>query len=371
MKKNFKVFFLICIVAAFFLQSACSKKNTSKSNAGKKVVKTPAENDEYLLDPKDFPEEVLLKQYSYPYRWNKVEGEKVRFKEIWGYVLANRLNEWDRETPLTDIGLFAVEVDCYGNLERAPSRSLIKNFDGRVHLVAVCQSTSLTHFVIDARFGKRDRLVRDLLAASKDFDGLQIDYELVPKLDGEDFAEFLRLLKKGLGSKQLTVCVHARTKKLQSDVEDYERLAKICDKVMIMAYDEHWATSAPGSPASMDWCKRIGEYALSILPPEKYIIGVPFYGRSWITEGDKPAGAWQFNGSNRRLSENQVKRIGRKDGIPYFETEMTVKIIQYYEDATSLVQRCRMYQSQGFPNVAFWRMGQEDAAFWNWIEVDK
>ena len=370
MKKNFKVFFLICIVAAFFLQSACSKKNVKKER-GKKNVEMPAGDDKYFLNPKDYPEKVLLEQYTHPYRWNKIEGEKVRFKEIWGYVLAERLNEWDRDTPLTDIGLFAVEVDCYGNLERAPSRSLIKNFNGRVHLVAVCQSRSLTHFVIDARFGKRDRLVRDLISASKDFDGLQIDYELVPKLDGEDFAEFLRLLKKGLGSKQLTVCVHARTKKLQDDVEDYERLAKICDKVMIMAYDEHWATSAPGSPASMDWCKRIGEYALSILPQEKYIIGVPFYGRSWITEGDRPAGAWQFNGSNRRLSENKVERIKRKDGIPYFEFETTVKVIQYYEDATSLVHRCRMYQSQGFSNVAFWRMGQEDAAFWDWIEIEE
>lgn len=363
MKKKFKVFLLIFIVAVFFLQSACSKKKAKKEIAGRS-----AEYDDTFLDPKDFPEEVLLEQYSHPYRWNKIQGDKVRFKEIWGYVLADHLGDWERDAPLTDIGLFAVEVDCYGNLERAPSRSMIKNFNGRVHLVAVCQSRALTHFVLDARFGKRDRLVRDLISASKDFDGLQIDYELVPKLDGEDFAEFLSLLKRGLGSKQLTVCVHARTRKLQDDVEDYERLAGICDKVMIMAYDEHWATSAPGSPASMDWCKRIGEYALSILPQEKYIIGVPFYGRSWIIDGDRPAGAWAFNGSNRRLFENSVERIRRKDGIPYFEFEAKVKIIQYYEDATSLVQRCQMYQSQGFSNIAFWRMGQEDAEFWNWIE---
>ena len=364
MKKKIKIFLLIFIVAVFFLQSACSKKKVKKSVA----VEPPTLEEDEIFREKDFPDAIMRNGYTHPYRWNKVEGDKVQFKEIWGYVLAERVGDWERVAPLTDVGLFAVEVDCYGNLERAPSRTLIKNFNGRVHLVAVCQSRSLTHFVLDARFGKRDRLVKDLISASKDFDGLQIDYELVPKLDGEDFAEFLRLLKKGLGKKQLTVCVHARTKKLQDDVEDYERLAGICDKVMIMAYDEHWATSAPGSPASMDWCKRIGEYALSILPQEKYIIGVPFYGRSWITEGDHPASAWAFNGSNRRISENRVEEIKRKDGVPYFEFETKVKIIQYYEDATSLVQRCRMYQEQGFCNVAFWRMGQEDVAFWDWIE---
>ena len=367
MKRKFKIFLATFFLATFFLQSACSKKDAKTTSA----AEPPASPEVETFDEKNFPEATMRKGYTHPYRWNTPEGEKVRFKEIWGYVLADRVNDWNREAALTDIGLFAVEVDIYGNLTRAPSRSLIKNFNGRVHLVAVCQSQSLTHFVLDARFGKRDRLVNALIAASKDFDGLQIDYELVPKLDGEDFAEFLRLLKKGLGSKQLTVCVHARTKKLKSDVEDYERLANICDKVMIMAYDEHWATSAPGSPASMEWCRRVGEYALSILPPEKYIIGVPFYGRSWEITNDRTAGAWAFNGSSRRLIENGVEQLKRENGVPYFEFEKTVKVIQYFEDATSLLQRCRMYQSQGFSNIAFWRMGQEDVAFWDWIETDK
>lgn len=362
MKKNFKIICLICFIAIFFLQGgACSKSN-------KKTA--PKENIE-IYNATDFPNAVKPKGYTHSYRWNKIEGEKVQFDEIWGYVLANRLGDWDRKAPLTDIGLFAVEVDCYGNLEKAPSRKLIKNFKGRVHLVAVCQSRSLTHFVIDPRFGKRDKLVKNLIEASKDFDGLQIDYELVPNLDYKDFAEFLELLKKGLGKKQLTVCVPARTKTLTNDVYDYATLAQICDKVMIMAYDEHWSTSAPGPIASMDWCRRIGEYAVSILPPKKYIMGIPFYGRSWVTSGDRTAGAWAFNGSNRRLDQNDVQTLKRKDGIPYFETEITVKVVQYYDDATSLVQRCRMYIEQGFDNIAFWRMGQEDCVFWDWIEAKK
>ncbi len=322
--------------------------------------------EDIVLEAKDYPDEVTLEGYSHPYRWNKIEGGKVQFKEIWGYVLAARLEEWDKKAPLTDIGLFSVDIDCYGKLEKAPPRYIIKDFDGRVHLVATCSSKSLSHFVLDPKYGVRVQLIKDLIKATEGFDGLQIDYELVPKEDSENFADFLRILKKKLGEKTLTVCVPARVKSFEGDVYDYKRLSEICDKVMIMAYDEHWSTSGPGSVASVHWCKRIQDYALNILPPEKYIIGAPFYGRSWA---EKPvAQAWYFNGANRIMNENGVNRINRKDGIPYFEYEAKVKVTLWYDDATSLVQRARMYRTAGFTNIAFWRMGQEDAEFWNWIE---
>lgn len=319
-----------------------------------------------LLPANELPDEVMIDGYSHPYRWNKIEGDKVRFKEIWGYVVTSRLRDYEKDTPLTDIGLFGVDIDCYGQLEKVPSRSLVSDFKGRVHLVATCSSQALSHFVLDPKYGVRAQLIKDLVAATEPFDGLQIDYELVPKKDAENFAEFLHALKKRLGRKMLTVCVPARLRSFEGDVYDYKRLSGICDRVMIMAYDEHWSTSAPGSVASRDWCRRIQEYALSVVPAKNYIIGIPFYGRSWV---EKPvAQAWYFNGANRIMHENNVQKLERENGVPHFKYEARVNVELWYDDATSLVARCRSYRDAGFENVAFWRMGMEDAAFWNWIE---
>ena len=48
-----------------------------------------------------------------------------------------------------------------------------------------------------------------------------------------------------------------------------------------MAYDEHWSSSTPGPVASLPWCERVGAYAISTIPVEKLVMGVPFYGRAW------------------------------------------------------------------------------------------
>ena len=46
------------------------------------------------------------------------------------------------------------------------------------------------------------------------------------------------------------------------------------DKIIVMAYDEHWATSAPGAIASLSWCKKIADYASSVIPKEKLVIAI-------------------------------------------------------------------------------------------------
>ena len=272
----------------------------------------PAQDGLEVFNEKDFPVEVELENYTHPYRWNKLDGEKVQFKEIWGYLVTNRLKDFDKSAPLTDLALFGVDIDCYGKLEFAPRRNLAAGFNGRVHLVAVCNSMSTTHFVLDPKYGLRSQLIKDLVSAAISFDGLQIDYELVPQKDGDHFLEFLRELKRKLNGKQLTV-----------------------------------------------------DYALSVLPANKYIIGVPFYGRSWTDRSLSQA--WYFNGANRIMHENEVKQLKRKEGVPHFEYETKTKVTLWFDDATSLLQRARMYKDYGFDKIAFWRLGMEDAAFWEWI----
>lgn len=310
---------------------------------------------------------MMYPTYTFPYKWNsEIKGEPVLFDEVWGYVMISRLKDYDDTTPLTDVGLFAAEINSYGELVNVPKRSAVgKNFKGRVHLVTICESTSLSHFCVDPKYGVRSKIIKGLLEAVEEFDGLQVDWELVPERDADNYYTFLKELKRGLGKKPLTVCVHARTKTLQKDPEDYKRIGKVADRIMIMAYDEHWSSSAPGSIASMDWCEKIVDYAKTIWPENKYIIGLPFYGRIW---GDKSVKqAFAFNGMNRMAHENDVVSIERERGVPHYKYTVSVNVEGWYEDAHSIVERARMYKSKGINCIAFWRMGQEDEAVWDWI----
>lgn len=314
---------------------------------------------------------VMYPEYSHPYKWNAdIKGDPVLFDEVWGYVMISRLKDYDDTTPLTDIGLFAAEVNCYGELTNVPKRSCVgPNFKGRVHLVTICESTSLSHFCLDPDYKARDKIIKGLLEASEEFDGLQVDWELVPKKDAENFLSFLKELKKGLGKKPLTVCVPARVKTLKNDVYNYEKIGKIADRIMIMAYDEHWTKGPAGSIASYDWCEKIAEYAKTVWNTKKYIIGLPFYGRTWASEPVQQA--WAFNGMNRLAHEHDVVKIEREKGVPHYTYTTEVTVTGWYEDAYSNVERSRMYKSKGYNCIAFWRMGQEDCAVWEWIGNNK
>ena len=69
---------------------------------------------------------VMLPGYTYPYKWNsEISGDPVLFEEVWGYVMISRLKDYDDETPLTDVGLFAAEVNSYGELTNVPKRSAV------------------------------------------------------------------------------------------------------------------------------------------------------------------------------------------------------------------------------------------------------
>jgi spore germination protein YaaH len=291
------------------------------------------------------------------------------FSEIWAYVVTGRETALTRGLPITDIGYFSADVDAYGQLVDIPNRRNLPAFPGRVHLVVKCDGRALTHFVLMPGSAERRALIAGLLSASKDYDGLQVDLEYVPQRDGGPFFTFLEELRAGLGNKMFTIALPARNRKIANDVYDYEKIAPLVDRILVMAYDEHWSTSAPGPIASLAWCGRVANYSLSVIGREKLIMGLPFYGRAWGRVN--PSRALIYTGVENVISENNVTEIRRENGIPTFDYQVTVPVKVYYEDEYSLSARMEMYRSMNIANIGFWRLGQETPAVWKLLRLTK
>ena len=136
-----------------------------------------------------------------------------------------------------------------------------------------------------------------------------------------------------------------------------------------MAYDEHWSTSAPGPIASVDWCKKILEYAQTASPTKKLVMGIPFYGRLWADQATE--GAYYFSRLNRMMVAAGVEEITYENDIPKVSYTTQVDVSGYFNDAYSDVNLLRIYEQAGVQKIGFWRVGQEDPEFWNWLEVKK
>lgn len=304
---------------------------------------------------------------AYPQRIPK--DKPIEFTETWGYVMSDRMEEFNSSMPITDLCHFAVSIDCYGELDTIPDITKIpEDFKGRKHLVAICESRSLAHFVLDPKYGVNKKIIDDLVNAAKDYDGLQIDFEIIPKKDSQNFKTFLKILRKKLRKDQMfTICVPARLKEMENDIFDYKLMAPYVDRIFIMAYDEHWSTSSAGPVAGLDWVDKIIDHSLNTIPKEKIIIGIPFYGRTW--QNKSLGKAWYNSGINRIMRENKINDISRKNEVAYFEFKTEVKVRGYFDDAYSLVQRLKRIKNKDLDKVGFWRLGQEDPLFWNYIKT--
>lgn len=299
------------------------------------------------------------------------KSQKLAFTEIWGYVMEGREDAFSPFFPVTDVGYFWSAVDTYSNILPPPERSkYFENYAGRVHFVTSCDSRSQTHLLLSQK-NLRKKIIKELVEASKTYDGLQIDWELVPKDDDMIFYDFLKTLKKKLKGKTLSAAIPARVKTLEKDPYDYARLSEVCDKIIIMAYDQHWSTSAPGPVASSDWGKRIYDYAKTVIPPEKLVLGAPFYGRAWVNE-DLGGKAWTNISVERIRRENEVEDSNIKtdeNGNKYFSLERKRTITFYFDDTESELARLKSYAEAGVSKVGFWRIGQENPELWDFLEI--
>lgn len=296
---------------------------------------------------------------------------KLPFQEIWGYVMIGEESSFHHEYPVTDVGYFVNSVNNMSDFTAVPKRSeKFPDYKSRVHIVSSVDSKAQTHLLLDPKLPLRKKIIKQLVEQTRDYDGLQIDWEFVMKEDDENFRSFLRDLKKKLKGKMLTVAIPARTKTLERDAYDYSELSKIADRIIVMAYDEHWSTSAPGPIASIAWCKRIADYARSCIPEEKLVMGCHFYARAWNNE-DVGRKAYRMYKVDDIIKSNKVTNFKKSpDGDLSFTFEKKTRVSVYYDTVESAVERCQMYKDNGVKKLSFWRLGQEIPDFWNRLKID-
>lgn len=208
----------------------------------------------------------------------------LAFREIWGYVYKGEERVLTGVEPISDVVYFSMVVNDVGRLDQAiprPQFPVVSGRKQRVHLVVNAPSNrSLMYWCLVKDLQTREGLMRDIVAACREFDGVQIDFETIRPQDRLAYLAFLTELKASLGpGKILSVAVLARTRKLD-DAFDYAAIGGIADKVLVMAYDEHWRTGSPGPIASLDWCRQACRFARQNVPAEKLVMGLPLYGRT-------------------------------------------------------------------------------------------
>ncbi|MGA2974383.1 MAG: glycosyl hydrolase family 18 protein [Spirochaetia bacterium] len=294
------------------------------------------------------------------------------FKEIWAYLMRGEEKELTGTEPITDLCYFGVGLSKDGRIVDKATKPAIVFKNGqkpRVDIVvAELSNSALMHFSLDPEYGVRPLLIDDICRLSADFDGVQIDFEAVSADDAEYFFGFLKELKQKLpDGKMLSVALPARFEQV-ADAYDYARVGSIVDRIVIMAYDEHWSTSSPGPVASLAWCAKVAAYARGAVAGDKLVMGLPLYGRAW--QDKRLARALRFRNILDIAAENKAMPNYASELGAWFEYSENVVVKVFYDDMRTIMEKLQLYRSKNIASVSFWRIGQGPSELWSSIGLD-
>ena len=240
----------------------------------------------------------------------------------------------------------------------------------------------LTNSVLTV-YEKRRNMILQLVhyAEMYDLDGINIDFENVYLKDKENLVQFVRELTPYMHELGLVVSIDVTIKSSSETWSlflDRKALGQIVDYMMVMTYDEHWASSpVSGSVASLPWVEKGLQGILEEVPNEKVLLGVPFYTRLWkeeIVDGKLKVSskAYSMETIDKWLKEKNVKlsydSASQQDYGEFVDTKEGATYKVWLENEKSMEQRVDLVHKYKLAGIASWRRGFENPAIWEVIK---
>ncbi len=227
----------------------------------------------------------------------------------------------------------------------------------------------------------RDKVVSQILLLCQMYslDGINLDFENVYAEDAQYFTQFVRELAPLLHQEGLTVSVDVTVKSMSptwSMCYERAKLAGAVDYVMLMAYDEFWASSPVAGPvSSIPWTEWTIQTTLKEVPAEKLILGVPFYTRIWketTSEGRVTVtqGAYGMKSTQEWLLREGLTPVpDAETGLSYAEKRIGQENYRVWiEDSDSMRSRTGLARKYDLAGIGAWRRGFETPDIWDVIE---
>lgn len=226
---------------------------------------------------------------------------------------------------------------------------------------------------------------------NKKIEGINVDFEYqgIPDIHSiENFNVFLDEFGKAVHQTNprytLSIDVYADSVK-KVRLWDLKKLPKDVDKVIIMAYDytrQNSVRAGPVAPLSgspdkyeYDVTATVKDF-LSLVPKEKIILGVPFYGYDWPTFDDTPMSEARKDANNygapalssykrtmELVKEKNLKVEWDNDAqVPWTSYKDTDKNTQheiYFENEKSLAKKLELLLSNDLSGIGIWALGYD------------
>ena len=237
-------------------------------------------------------------------------------------------------------------------------------------------SNNLIHGMLENEEGK-ERLMEELLAEMRrsSFSGVDVDFEYILAEDRDLFTGFLAELTRRMNAEGYRVSVALAPKTsadqpgLLYEGKDYRGLGEAANEVLLMTYEWGYKYGPPMAVAPLNKVRQVVEYALTEIPPEKILLGVPNYGYDWILPF--------VRGESQAVTFGHVEavQIAINNGVPiqYDETAQSPFFLYerdgvmhevWFEDVRSLERKYDLIREFGLRGMGVWQIMRLFRAMW-------
>nr|WP_312578667.1 LysM peptidoglycan-binding domain-containing protein [Sedimentibacter sp.] len=289
---------------------------------------------------------------------------------------------------LTYLSPFAYLIKEDGSLEGIDDSAAIKTAisEDIIPMMSIAnfsvtsKGENLAHVVLN-----NPQIIDDLLSnivnimKEKGYKGLNIDFENVLPVDRDAYTNFLkttvdRLHKEGFFvSTALAPKYGPDQRGLLYEAHDYEAHGKIADFVILMTYEWGWRGSQPRAISPINEIERVLDYAVSVIPRDKILMGFQIYARDWklpFTEGDTAETFSVQEAIDRAYKYKSTIQYDVISQSPFFiyTDENGIDHEVWFEDARSALAKFDLVKDYGLRGLSYWVLGYPYIQNWELLE---
>ena len=230
---------------------------------------------------------------------------------------------------------------------------------------------------LDARRNLKDQIVQQMI--ERGFEGLDIDFEYILAEDREAFVDFVAYMREAVSALGYPVSVALAPKTSADQVgllyegKDYAALGAIADYVLLMTYEWGYKYGPPMGVAPINNVRRVVDYAITEIPPEKIHLGIPNYGYDWplpfvrgVTEAETIGNIQAVQRAIREGVPIQFNETAQSPFYFYMNGDITHEV--WFEDVRSMAASFDLINEYGLRGAGYWTVMHLFRANWLLLE---
>ena len=322
----------------------------------------------------------------------KVPAEILAYVEPRGETISEVLiNEVRNTGPyLTYLALFSFEANRDGTLT-APTIEPLPTIATEANTSIAMVITNLEDYQFSSELARdifQSEAVQNLLLDNiiqearsiGNISDIHFDLERIPGDQRVAYNNFLRKAVERLHAEGFTVST-ALAPKTRADqpgewyeAHDYESHGEIVDFSLLMTYEWGYSGGPPMAVSPINEVEKVVNFALSVMPAEKIMLGQNLYGYDWtlpFVQGGEYATAVSPQRAIELASRyNAVIQYDDTAQAPYFNyvDEEGRSHVVWFEDARSIQAKFDMIKRLGLRGIGYWKLGLPFPQ--NWVLID-